>query len=166
VFALAGALVVNRSFARDLPNDCLDALIASPVSASALFLGKAVANYVMLLTLELVSLPIFGLFYNVDWTRQLEPLMWTVVLATWGLSVVGTTFSAMTVNLRLRELMLPMLVYPIMIPCLLGAILLTADFVAGKPLTPDLFLWFRLLIGFDIIYTALAMALADTVLVG
>jgi heme exporter protein B len=166
VFAFAGALVVNRSFARDLPNDCLDALIASPVSASALFLGKTVANYVMLLTLELVSLPIFGLFYNVDWTRQLGPLMWTVVLATWGLSIVGTTFSAMTVNLRLRELMLPMLVYPIMIPCLLGAILLTADFVAGKPLTPDLFLWFRLLIGFDIIYTALAMALADTVLVG
>jgi heme exporter protein B len=166
VFAFAGALVVNRSFARDLPNDCLDALIASPVSASALFLGKTVANYVMLLTLELVCLPIFGLFYNVDWTRQLSPLMWTVALATWGLSIVGTTFSAMTVNLRLRELMLPMLVYPIMIPCLLGAILLTADFVAGKPLTPDLFLWFRLLIGFDIIYTALAMALADTVLVG
>jgi heme exporter protein B len=166
VFAFAGALVVNRSFARDLPNDCLDALIASPVSASALFLGKTVANYLMLLTLELVCLPIFGLFYNVDWTRQFWPLMLTIALATWGLSIVGTTFSAMTVNLRLRELMLPMLVYPIMIPCLLGAILLTADFVAGKPLTPDLFLWFRLLIGFDIIYTALAMALADTVLVG
>jgi heme exporter protein B len=166
VFAFAGALVVNRSFARDLPNDCLDALIASPISGSALFLGKAIANYVLLLALELVCLPIFGLFYNVDWTRQLWPLMLTIALATWGLSVVGTTFSAMTVNLRLRELMLPMLVYPIMIPCLLGAILLTADLVAGKPLSPDLYLWLRLLIGFDIIYTALATALADTVLVG
>ena len=102
-----------------------------------MFLGKAIANYVLLLTLELVCLPIFGLFYNVDWTRQLWPLMLTIALATWGLSVVGTTFSAMTVNLRLRELMLPMLVYPIMIPCLLGAILLTADLVAGKPLSPD-----------------------------
>jgi heme exporter protein B len=166
VFAFAGALVVNRSFARDLPNDCLDALIASPISGSALFLGKAIANYVLLLTLELVCLPIFGLFYNVDWTRQLWPLMLTIALATWGLSVVGTTFSAMTVNLRLRELMLPMLVYPIMIPCLLGAILLTADLVAGKPLSPDRYLWIRLLVGFDIIYTALATALADTVLVG
>ena len=166
VFAFAGALVVNRSFARDLPNDCLDALIASPISPSALFLGKAIANYFLLLALELVSLPIFGLFYNVDWTRQLWPLMLTIALATWGLSVVGTTFSAMTVNLRLRELMLPMLVYPIMIPCLLGAILLTADLVAGKPLSPGLYLWVRLLIGFDIIYTALATALADTVLVG
>ena len=163
VFAFAGALVVNRSFARDQPNDCLDALVASPISASALFLGKAIANYFMLLSLELICLPIFGLFYNVNWTRQIGPLMLTFALATWGLSIVGTTFSAMTVNLRLRELMLPMLVYPIMIPCLLGAILLTARLIAGSRWN---IFWLRLLIGFDIIYTALALALADTVLVG
>ena len=163
VFAFAGALIVNRSFARDLPNDCLNTLLASPVSGAALFFGKAVANFVLLLMLEMISLPIFGLFYNVDWTRQLGPLMMTIALATWGVSVVGTTFSAMTVNLRLRELMLPMLVYPILIPCLLGAILLTAGLIAGKPL--DL-LWVRVLIGFDIIYTALALALVETILVG
>jgi heme exporter protein B len=166
VFAFAGALVVNRSFARDLPNDCLNALIASPISGSALFFGKAVANFVLLLALELISLPIFGLFYNVDWTRQLGSLMLTIVLTTWGISVVGTTFSAMTVNLRLRELMLPMLVYPILIPCLLGAIQLTAALVAGKPIDPSLVFGMRLLIGFDIIYTALALALVETLLVG
>lgn len=166
VFAFAGALVVNRSFARDLPNDCLDALIASPIGGSALFFGKAIANFVLLLILELISLPIFGLFYNVDWTRQLGALMMTIALATWGISVVGTTFSAMTVNLRLRELMLPMLVYPILIPCLLGAILLTAELVAGKPIDANHFIWVRLLIGFDIIYTLLALALVETVLVG
>ncbi|HYP08509.1 MAG TPA: heme exporter protein CcmB, partial [Bryobacteraceae bacterium] len=70
VFAFAGALVVNRSFARDLPNDCLDAVIASPISAAALFFGKAVANFALLMALELISLPVFGLFYNIDWTRQ------------------------------------------------------------------------------------------------
>jgi heme exporter protein B len=166
VFAFAGALVVNRSFARDLPNDCLDALIASPISSAALFLGKAIANVFLLLALELISLPIFGLFYNIDWTRQFWALMLTVFLASWGISVVGTVFSAMTVNLRLRELMLPMLVYPILIPCLLGAITLTADLVAGKPLAANNEVWLRLLIGFDIIYTALSLALVDTVLVG
>ncbi len=166
VFAFAGALVVNRSFARDLPNDCLNALIASPISGSALFFGKAIANFILLLALELISLPIFGLFYNVDWTRQLGSLMLTIVLTTWGISVVGTTFSAMTVNLRLRELMLPMLVYPILIPCLLGAIQLTAALVAGKPIDPSLVFGMRLLIGFDIIYTALALALVETLLVG
>jgi heme exporter protein B len=166
VFAFAGALVINRSFARDLPNDCLDALLASPVSGTALFFGKASANFLILLTLELVALPVFGVFYNVSWARQFWQLMLVVVLATWGLSVVGTTFSAMTVNLRLRELMLPMLVYPLMIPCLLAAIQLTAALVAGKPIDGDLFLWLRLVIGFDIIYTALASVLVSTVLLG
>jgi heme exporter protein B len=166
VFAFAGALVVNRSFARDLPNDCLDAVIASPISGSALFFGKAVANFFLLMALEMISLPVFGLFYNVDWTRQFWPLLLTVTLASWGIAVVGTVFSAMTVNLRLRELMLPMLMYPMLIPCLLGAIQLTAVLVAGKPLSADLQVWLRLLIGFDIIYTALSLALVDTVLVG
>ena len=166
VFAFAGALVVNRSFSRDMPNDCLDALLASPVSGAALFFGKAVANYMILLTLEMVSLPIFGIFYNVDWTRQFWSLMMVVALATWGMAVVGTMFSAMTVNLRLRELMLPMLVYPILIPCLLGAIELSAKLVAGVPLAGDMYLWVRVLVGFDIIYTALSLALVDTVLVG
>ncbi len=166
VFAFAGALVVNRSFSRDLPNDCLDALIASPLSTAALLLGKVMANFVLLLALELVSLPVFGLFYDVNWTRQFWPLMGVLALTTWGLSVVGTTFSALTVNLRLRELMLPMLVYPIMIPALLGAITLTALLVSGKPIEGDNYLWVRMLIGFDVIYTALSLALVDIVLVG
>jgi heme exporter protein B len=166
VFAFAGALIVNRSFARDLPNDCLDALIASPVSGAALFLGKAWANIVLLLTLELVSFPVFGIFYNVGWTQQFWPLMLVLVLASWGMTVVGTMFSALTVNLRLRELMLPMLVYPIMIPGLLAAIQLTTALVGGKPLEGDLLMWLKLLVGFDVIYTALAIALVDTVLIG
>jgi heme exporter protein B len=166
VFAFAGVLIINRSFARDLPNDCLDALLASPISGTALFFGKALANFVLLLALELVCLPVFGVFYNVSWTRQFWQLMLVVALTTWGLSVVGTTFSAMTVNLRLRELMLPMLIYPIMIPCLLGAIELTAALVAGKPIQGELLLGLRLIVGFDVIYTALASLLVETVLMG
>ena len=165
VFAFAGALVFNRSFARDLPNDCLDALIASPVPGSALFFGKAMANMVLLLTLELVCFPVFGIFYNVRWTQQFWQLMGVVALATWGLSAVGTIFSALTVNLRLRELMLPMLVYPIMIPALLAAIQLTTVLVAGKPVEGDMFVWVRLLVAIDVIYTVLGIALVDTVLV-
>ena len=166
VFAFAGALVVNRSFARDLPNDCLDALIASPVSGAALFFGKCLANFAMLLVIEWVCLPIFGVFYNVRWTQEIGQLTAVVFLATWGLTVVGTVFSALTVNLRLRELMLPMLMYPIMIPCLLGATQLTAPLVRGKPIDNETYQWLKLLIGFDVIYTSLALMLVDIVLVG
>src|SRR5438477_1933881 len=70
VFAFAGTLILNRSFARELPNDCLDALVAAPVPAAALFLGKALANFALVLAVELVSLPVFGIFNNVRWTSQ------------------------------------------------------------------------------------------------
>jgi heme exporter protein B len=166
VFVFAGALILNRSFARELANDCLDALVASPLPAAALFLGKCVANLVLLTAVELVCLPVFGVFYNVSWTRQFWPLMLVVALGTWGITVVGTMFSALTVNLRLRELMLPTLVYPVLIPALMAAIQLTTPLIAGQPLAGDLYNWLRLLIGFDVIFTALALGLIDTVLVG
>src|SRR6478735_8562817 len=67
VFAFAGTLILNRSFAREIPNDCLDALVSAPIPGAALFLGKAIANFLMVLAVELVSLPIFGIFYNVRW---------------------------------------------------------------------------------------------------
>jgi heme exporter protein B len=164
VFAFAGALVLNRSFARELLNDCLDALVASPVPGAALFLGKALANYVLLLAIEVLCMPVFGVFYNVRWYEQIPGLALVFLLATWGLTVVGTLFSALTVNLRLRELMLPMLVYPMLIPCLMGAMQLTTPLIAGQPLTGALSAWLRLLIGFDIIFTVLAVSLVDTVL--
>ncbi|MBN9663316.1 MAG: heme exporter protein CcmB [Acidobacteria bacterium] len=165
-FAFAGALILNRSFARELVNDCLDALISSPVPGAALFLGKVLANYVLLLGIEVVCLPIFGVFYNVRWAQQPLWLALVLILATWGVCVVGTIFSALTVNLRLRELMLPMLVYPMLIPCLMAAMMLTTPLLAGQPIEGDLFAWLRLLVGFDIIFTSLAVVLIDTVLIG
>jgi heme exporter protein B len=164
-FAFAGALILNRSFARELPNDCLDALIAAPLTGAALFLGKLLANFVLLAAVELISLPVFGIFYDVNWTRQLGPLLEVMALGTWGMTVVGTLFSALTVNLRLRELMLPMLVYPVMLPALLASVQLTSPLVMGQPLAGDLMVWLRLLVAFDVIFTALALALVETVLV-
>jgi heme exporter protein B len=166
VFAFAGAMILNRSFARELPNDCLDALIAAPIPAAALFLGKALANFVLLVAIELVCLPVFGIFYNVRWAVQFWALVGVLLLGTWGLTVIGTIFSALTVNIRLRELMLPLMTYPMTIPALMGAMQLTAMLIAGGPLTADSQVWFRLLVAFDIIYTALALIMMETVLVG
>src|SRR5581483_4651363 len=90
VFAFAGTLILNRSFAREIPNDCLDALISAPVPGAVLFLGKAIANYVLVLAVELVALPIFGVFYNVKWSQQFWQLMGVLALATWGMTVIGT----------------------------------------------------------------------------
>jgi len=166
VFAFAGTLVLNRSFARELPNDCLDALIAAPISRAALFLGKSLSNFVLVMAVELISLPVFGVFYNVNWTGQFWPLMLVLALGTWGLTVIGTIFSALTVNIRLRELMLPLLVFPMMIPALMAAMQLSTHLVGGQPLNAEVMVWLRLLAGFDVIFTALALVLIETVLVG
>ena len=166
VFAFAGTLLLNRSFARELSNDCLDALISAPIPGAALFLGKALANYVLVLAVELIALPLFGVFYNVRWTSQFWQLMMVIVLATWGMTVTGTIFSALTVNIRLREVMLPILNFPILIPALLGAMQLTSSLVAGNPITAANDSWLKMLIGFDVMYTAVSVALVETVLVG
>lgn len=166
VFAFAGTLTLNRSFARELPNDCLDALIAAPIPGSALFLGKCLACFVLMLVVEVVSLPIFGIFYNVHWTLELPSLIVVLLLGTWALTVIGTIFSAITVNIRLREVMLPMLIYPILTPALMSAMHLTTLLVTGQPIGDEDQEWMKLLIGFDVIFTAVSVALVETVLVG
>ena len=108
VFAFAGAPVEPQLCSRTaqrLPRRTHP----SPLPGAALLLGKVLANYVLLLGIECVCLPVFGIFYNVRWTLQPAWLALVLLLGTWGMTVVGTVFSALTVNVRLRELMLPML---------------------------------------------------------
>ena len=165
IFAFAGTLILNRSFARELVNDCLDALLASPVSGAQLFFGKCLANYVLILIVECISLPVFAIFYNVRLPQRLALLFLVMLLGTWGITVIGTLFSAMTVNLRLRELMLPTLIYPMLIPALVGAIELSRVLINGGSLAENM-IWFRILVAFNVIFTILSLALVEIVLVG
>lgn len=165
VFAFGGALIFNRGFARELPNECLDVLLAGPLSPGSLALGKAMANFVMLLVIETVSLVVYGILFNVRWWTKPWELAGTLALGTWGVSIIGAIFGALTVNLRLRELMLPMIVYPLLIPLLIAAIELTGKCLAGEALTPDVLLWARVLVVFDLVFTVLAVSLAETILV-
>ncbi len=166
VYSFAGALIVNRSFARELPNDCLDVLVSSPAPGWAIFLGKTVAAFFLLLIVELVSLPFFGLFYNISWWQSPGTLLLVIFLATWGIAVVGVAFSAVTVNIRLRELMLPVLLYPMLIPLLLGAIgtttaLFTRDPEALKSMGSSI----QLMIVFNLIYTSLSLYIVEFILI-
>lgn len=165
VFSFAGALIVNRGFARELPNDCLDVLISSPAPGWAIFLGKALTAFVLLLIVEAISLPIFGLFYNIRWMDSFGPLVLIILLSTWGITVVGTAFSAVIVNVRLRELMLPVLLYPILIPLLIAAMGSTTAVLSGEAMTGDNSSYIRQLVGFDVMYTALALYMIEFILV-
>jgi len=163
VYTFAGALIVNRSFVREVPNDCIDILIASPMPAWALFLGKVVAGFTLLMIVELVSLPVFGLFNNIIWLPTFWPQLGVMLLASWGIAVTGVAFSAITVNVRLRELMLPVLHYPLLVPLLIGAMQISTVLLKGQ--ATDIFQELRIVIVFDLIFTSLALYLIEFILV-
>ncbi|MBM3763050.1 MAG: heme ABC transporter permease CcmB [Acidobacteria bacterium] len=165
LFAFSGVLLVNRSFVREQSNDCLDVLLVSKVPASSLLLGKTMANLVFILLVEAVCLPVFSVLYNISMFQLPLWLLGVCLLASWAIAILGTAFAAMTVNLRLRELMLPVMLYPMIIPALAAAMYLTNNIAAGKVPVGDDLIWVRLLVGFNVIFTTLSLGLIDTILV-
>ena len=163
VYLFAAILILNRSFARETAGGCLDALVASPIPASAIFGGKLLANALLLLLIELLSLPVFGVFYDVAWMDKFGDLLPVLVLGTWGITAVGTIFSAVTAGNRLRELMLPLLVFPITLPVLMACVKLTTLILTGEPIG-DSVIWLKLLVAFAVIFTLLGGVLIEAVL--
>jgi heme exporter protein B len=163
VYTFAGMLVLNRGFARETANDCLAALTAAPVSGAAIFTGKLAANAALIFAVELLTLPLFGIFYEVRWTNRLPALLGVLALGTLAFAIVGVVFGAVTANNRLRELMLPVLVFPIVLPALMACVQLTSLLFAGEPIG-DSFVWVKLLISFDIVFGLLGAMTLDAVL--
>ena len=159
LFATTTAL--NRSWTRELHNHVLDAQRLSPSPASALFLGKALANLIFVSATQIVLAPVFKVFYNLHALGN-GRLVWLILpLGTWALVVNGTFFAALGLRSRNRQLLLPLVLFPISLPALLTMVqattaVLTAEFDPG--------LWIRMLAGYDIIFTTLCLMLFETVL--
>jgi heme exporter protein B len=153
-FALAALLAMNRAFTIERENSALDGLLLAPVSREALFLGKLLANLAFVGAVELVTLPLFTLFFNVSLWSSLPGILGTTVLATIGFVAVGTIFSAMAVRTRHAELLLPVLLLPFMVPPLIGAVQVTSRLLAGRPWS-EMLGWVRLLGLYDIVFVTL-----------
>jgi heme exporter protein B len=153
-FALAAIVALNRAFNIERENAALDGLRLAPISREALFLGKLLANLAFVGTVELVTLPLFILFFNVSLGRALPGLLGVTALATIGFIAVGTIFSAMAVRTRFAELMLPVLLLPFMVPPLIGAVQVTSRLLADRPLS-EMLGWLRILALYDIVFVTL-----------
>ena len=158
IFTFSGLLGLHRSFGVEESDRAIDALLASPIDREAVFLGKALANLLFVLGVQAVAIPAVGLFYNLPLGRVIAPLAGIAVLAAIGLVSVGTLFSAMAINTRLAELLLPVLALPFFVPIVLPAAQATARLLAGRPVA-EAMSWLRILIGFDIVFVV-ACALA------
>ncbi len=161
-FLFASLLGLNRSFARETANDCLQGLRLMPVDLGSIYLGKLLSNLLFMLAAELVLLPVFNVFFNLNLFERPGWLALILLLGTWGVASLGTIFSAVSANTRMRELMLPMLLLPLTIPVLIAAIESTTILLSGLPMR-EAELWITLLAGFDVIFTVLAWLLFDSV---
>ncbi|MDY7040226.1 MAG: heme exporter protein CcmB [Chloroflexota bacterium] len=158
-FTFAGMLGLNRAFVLEKDRGCLDGLLLSPVDRSAIYFGKVLGNTLFMLVVEAIALPLFVLFFNLPFPPLL-PLI--VFLGTVGFAGVGTLFSAMTVHTRAREVLLPVLLFPIVVPVIIAAVKLTAGLLDGLSLR-EIMHWLRLLVAFDVIFLAVAYMTFDYV---
>jgi len=159
-FTFAATLGLNRSAALEMENSCLDGLLLAPVDRAAILFGKAGSNLVLVLALELVVLPLVSLLFNIN---LLQPgLLLVVLLGSLGYILAGTMLSMMAMNSRTRDMLLPLLLLPVVLPLLIPAVRASMYMLQGqgtKMVQPHL----NLLIAIDVIYLALAYMTFDQV---
>jgi heme exporter protein B len=157
----ASMTALNQSWARELHNQVLDAQRLVPSPASALFIGKALSNFIFVLVIEVVLAPVFAIFYNLHPLGQAWLLLLILPLGTWALTINGTFFAALSLRTRNRELLLPLVLCPIAMPALLAMIQATTNVLTGE-LEPGL--WIKMLLGYDIVFTIACVLLFEVIL--
>jgi heme exporter protein B len=157
----AAVVALNQTWARELSNQALDAYRVSPAPANSLFLAKALGNFIFVAVLELLMTPLFIVFYKLRAVGSAWQLILVALLGTWALVVNGTFFGAMSLRTRNREIMLPLLLFPISIPAVLAMVTATTDILTGD--SPAKF-WIVLLAAYDLVFTTACLLLFETVL--
>jgi heme exporter protein B len=159
-FAFAGTLGLNRSMSTEKDRGCMDGLLLAPVDRSAIYFGKSISNLAFMLIVEAIVLPVYSVLYNVNLFRF--DLLGIILLGSIGYTAVGTLLSAMSVQTRTREVLLPILLFPVAIPVLLAAVKASSSLLAGaefsEVLTP-----LNILIVYDVVFIAVAFMVFDYV---
>ncbi len=159
-FAFAGTLGLNRSLAMEKDRGCLDGLLLAPVDRSAIYFGKAIGNLVFMLLVEAIVLPVYSILYNVNLFHW--GLLLTLLLGSLGYVAVGTLLASMAVQTRTRDVLLPILLFPVVIPVLVSAVKASNGFLQGLEMA-EIMPWINILIVYDVIFTALAFMVFDYV---
>jgi len=149
----AGVLSLNRTFAMEREKGCLEGLMLCPVSRDVLYWGKMIASFILMLAIEIIVTPIFLVLY--DLPLFVPELILITTLTTLGFVSVGTLFSALTVNIRARDIMLPILFFPIVVPVIIAAVEATQIALDGKPFS-DMASWLQIMGAFDAIFLVIS----------
>ncbi len=159
-FAFAGTLGLNRSMSIEKDRGCLDGLLLAPVDRTAIFFGKAIGNLFFMLIVEAIILPMYSVLYNVN---LFQPgLILVILLGSIGYTAVGTLLASMAVQARTRDVLLPILLFPVLIPLLLAAVKASNGFLLGFEMA-EIMPWINVLIAYDVIFIAVAFMVFDFV---
>jgi heme exporter protein B len=160
-FLFAAVVALNQTWARETRNQVLDAYRVSPAPANGLFLAKVLGNFIFVSLLEALMTPLFIIFYNLRALGPAWQLIPIAIFGTWALVVNGTFFAAMSLRMRSREIMLPLLLFPISIPALMGMVQATTAVLTGEESAR---FWIVLLLTYDVVFTTACLALFEAIL--
>lgn len=160
-FSFSGILALNRAFATEQEKGSLEGLVITPVPRDVIYFGKMLGVLLFMLAAEVVLLPVFVVLFNVP--LDVPRLLLIIFLATLGFASVGTVFSAIAVNTRSREIMLPVLFLPVVVPVIISAVEASARVMAGEP-WDNLSVWLQVLVAFDVIFVVVSSLVFEYVL--
>ena len=157
-FVFAATLGLNRTFAAEKDRDLLDGLLLAPIDRSALFVGKMLSTFIFIIIVESIVVPLFSLLYTVSLFTPL--LLAVLVLGTLGYTVVGTLLAAIAIHTRSREIMLPILLFPVAVPVIIASVQASAGILEGNALG-NISGPLNLVVVYDIIIFAIAIMTFD-----
>ncbi|MDH5679295.1 MAG: heme exporter protein CcmB [Nitrospinota bacterium] len=147
----SGALTMNRSFLYEKENDCLSAILLAPLDRSSIYFGKMGANFALMLVAEAFIVPVSTVIFNVNIMERFLPQLAVLLLGTLGFISVGTLVAAMSVNLRAREMLGPLLTLPVVAPALIASVEISSGLIGGEGME-QLMVWYKILVAFDLVY--------------
>jgi heme exporter protein B len=157
-FVFAGTLGLNRSLSAEQDRGSFDGLLLAPVDRSAIYFGKVISNLAFMLIVQAIVLPIYSALYGVNLFRP--GLLLVILLGSIGYTAVGTLLASMAVQTRTRDILLPILLFPVVLPLLIAAVKASAGYLTNA-VAADITPWLNLLVAYDLIFTALAFMLYD-----
>jgi len=162
-FSFTGIIGLGKSFLVETQNDCMENLLMAPIPKGAVYLGKLLGNFLFMLVVEIIIFPLFVIFFNLDIFGQIPMIMLICFLGTLGLAAMGTLLSAMTVQIKAREVMFPLMLLPLVVPVIIGAVEATKGALNGDPL--KLYQqWIQLLAVFDLVFLIVSYWLFEFIL--
>ncbi len=156
-----GLLRLSRTFENEKVDKAWNLMLIIPLDRSALYLGKLLGNVFIFIVLELFLIPLFLIFFQIDIDFSLMDLFLVITSGMIGLAVLGTTIAALSMNLKMRDLMLPVLLLPLLLPVLIGSVEATSAVIHSQ----DIFKWLKIVLSFDIIYLGVSLLLFEYTLV-